>query len=79
MRLASPKGIDIISMQAVELTMAVEGRMTNITSIAAAFFEACETGKGWEGCRAYCLPNATFVAQSEPLAEIRTCRLIRNG
>ena len=72
MRLASPNGVDIILKQAVELTMAVEGRMTNITSIAAAFFEACEAGKGWEGCRAYCLPNATFAAQSEPLAEIRT-------
>ena len=72
MRLASPNGVDIILKQAVELTMAVEGRMTNVTSIAAAFFESCEAGKGWEGCRAYCLPNATFAAQSEPLAEIRT-------
>ena len=34
--------------------------MANITSLAAAFFEACEAGKGWEGCRAYCLPNATY-------------------
>src|SRR5256885_15832228 len=47
-------------------------RMANITTIAAAFFEACEAGKGWEGCRAYCLPNASFTAQSEPLVEIRT-------
>ena len=46
--------------------------MANITSIAKEFFEACEAGKGWEGCRAYCLPNATFSAQSEPLAEIRS-------
>ena len=46
--------------------------MANITTIAGAFFEACEAGKGWEGCRAYCLPNATFAAQSEPLSEIRT-------
>ena len=46
--------------------------MPNITSLAVAFFEACETGRGWEGCRAYCLPNATFAAQSEPLTEIRT-------
>src|SRR5437016_14148466 len=46
--------------------------MANITSIAKEFFEACEAGKGWEGCRAFCLPNATFSAQSEPLAEIRT-------
>ena len=46
--------------------------MPNITSIAKEFFEACEAGKGWEGCRAYCLPNATFATQSEPLAEIHT-------
>src|SRR5947207_12601013 len=48
------------------------GSMANITSIAKQFFGACEAGKGWEGCRAYCLPNATFSAQSEPLAEIRS-------
>jgi len=46
--------------------------MANITSVAKEFFEACEAGKGWEGCRAFCLPNATFSAQSEPLAEIRS-------
>jgi hypothetical protein len=46
--------------------------MANITSIAKEFFEACETGKGWEGCRRYCLPNASFAAQVEPLAEVRT-------
>lgn len=48
--------------------------MTGITDTAKAFFEACETGKGWEGCAAYCTPDATFRAQSEPLAEIRTLK-----
>jgi ketosteroid isomerase-like protein len=51
------------------------GRNTAMASdidTARAFFEACETGKGWEGCRAYCAPDATFAAQSEPLAEVRT-------
>ena len=43
-----------------------------ITDTAARFFEACETGKGWEGCKAYCLPNASFSAQAEPLADINT-------
>jgi len=43
-----------------------------ITGTARAFFEACETGKGWEGCREFCHANATFAAQSEPLAEVRT-------
>jgi hypothetical protein len=28
--------------------------MSNITAVAKQFFAACETGKGWEGCRAYC-------------------------
>jgi hypothetical protein len=26
--------------------------MTSITSVAEAFFTACETGKGWDVCRA---------------------------
>ena len=43
-----------------------------ITETAKAFFEACETGKGWEGCGAYCHPDATFSAQAEPLADVRT-------
>jgi steroid delta-isomerase-like uncharacterized protein len=42
----------------------------SITDTAAAFFEACETGQGWEGCSAYCAADASFEAQSEPLAEI---------
>ena len=46
--------------------------MAAITGIAEAFFEACETGKGWEGCKAYCTPDATFAAQAEPLLEVKT-------
>ena len=46
--------------------------MSDITAVAKQFFEACETGKGWEVCRAYCTPNASFAAQAEPLAEVRT-------
>ena len=46
--------------------------MASITAIANDFFAACETGKGWEVCKAYCAPNATFVAQAEPLADIKT-------
>ena len=46
--------------------------MTPITSVAEAFFDACETGKGWEVCRAYCTPGATFSAQAEPLLEVTT-------
>lgn len=46
--------------------------MASITSVAEAFFAACETGKGWDGCSAYCTPNATFCAQAEPLLEVAT-------
>src|SRR6478672_8720377 len=46
--------------------------MSSITAIANDFFAACETGKGWEACKAYCAPNATFAAQAEPLAGIKT-------
>jgi predicted ester cyclase len=62
-----------------------EGAMPNITAVAKQFFEAWGDGR-WlgqpggrgdparrsEGCRAYCTPNASFSAQAEPLAEIRT-------
>jgi len=46
--------------------------MASITSTAEAFFDACETGKGWEHCSAYCTPQATFTAQAEPLLEVKT-------
>jgi hypothetical protein len=39
---------------------------------ARAFFDACETGKGWEVCRNWCASNATFSAQTDALAEIDT-------
>jgi predicted ester cyclase len=45
---------------------------TSITTVAEAFFDACETGKGWEVCSAYCTPNATFSAQAEPLLNVKT-------
>jgi predicted ester cyclase len=45
-----------------------------ITETARAFFEACETGKGWEVCNAYCHPNASFAAQAEPLADVHTLK-----
>ena len=46
--------------------------MPSITTVAKHFFDACETGKGWQGCREYCAPNATFSAQAEPLADLKT-------
>ncbi len=46
--------------------------MAAITKIGREFFDACESGKGWDGCKAYCLPTATFSAQAEPLADVHT-------
>ena len=46
--------------------------MASITSVAEAFFAACETGQGWEACKAYCTPDATFSAQAEPLLDVKT-------
>jgi predicted ester cyclase len=39
---------------------------------AEEFFVACETGKGWEICSAYCTPDASFSAQAEPLLDVKT-------
>lgn len=46
--------------------------MASMVTTAKDFFDACETGKGWEGCKAYCTPNATFSAQAAPLADMKT-------
>lgn len=46
--------------------------MANIAHVAQRFFEACEAGKGWEACSAYCKSDASFSAQSEPLTDVRT-------
>ena len=46
--------------------------MSTIHDVAMKFFEACEAGKGWEACRPFCRPDATFSAQAEPLADMRT-------
>ncbi|MDX6534881.1 MAG: hypothetical protein QOF68_2625 [Gaiellales bacterium] len=42
-----------------------------ITETARAFFDACETGKGWAECSAHCHPDAGFASQAEPLADMR--------
>lgn len=39
---------------------------------AQAFFDACETGKGWEVCQQWCQPGATFSCQADALAETTT-------
>jgi predicted ester cyclase len=46
--------------------------MASITETAEQFFVACETGKGWEACQAYCQPEATFSAQAGALGDVKT-------
>ncbi|MDE0835285.1 MAG: hypothetical protein OSA84_02905 [Akkermansiaceae bacterium] len=46
--------------------------MNHISEQAKLFFDACETGKGWEGCQAYCHPEAAFSAQADALGDIKT-------
>ena len=44
----------------------------SMSQTAQKFFEACEAGKGWEACAPYCKPDASFSAQAEPLADVKT-------
>jgi predicted ester cyclase len=46
--------------------------MTSMKDTALQFFDACETGKGWEVCRRYCQPGATFSAQADALSNVST-------
>jgi len=46
--------------------------MTLIKEKAEQFVDACDTGKGWETCRQYCHPQATFSAQADALAGVDT-------
>ena len=44
----------------------------SITQIAHDFFDACETGKGWDACKQWCHDGATFSAQADALANVST-------
>lgn len=44
--------------------------MSALRESAWQFFHACETGQGWDTCKAYCHPDATFSAQAGALADI---------
>jgi predicted ester cyclase len=46
--------------------------MSSMRETAERFFDACETGKGWEVCSAQCHPDATFSAQADALADVTT-------
>ena len=44
--------------------------MSDIVEQSKLFFEACETGMGWDGCKAYCHPGATFSGMSRALLKL---------
>ncbi|MEC9343537.1 MAG: nuclear transport factor 2 family protein [Pseudomonadota bacterium] len=44
----------------------------SLTETAKSFFEACETGKGWSVCKAWCHDGATFSCQSDALGDMTT-------
>ncbi|MCC5885891.1 MAG: ester cyclase [Gammaproteobacteria bacterium] len=46
--------------------------MSGMLRQAERFFEACETGKGWEVCREFCHAQATFSCQAAALADVAT-------
>ena len=46
--------------------------MSTIKETALQFFDACETGKGWDGCKVHCHDGATFSAQTGALAGVNT-------
>jgi predicted ester cyclase len=56
--------------------------MSDILDTAKSFFEACDTGKGWDACKAYCHPDATFSSQTNALSDISTlegyCEWMKN-
>jgi predicted ester cyclase len=46
--------------------------MASIVEVAEKFFTACEAGKGWDACKAFCRPDATFSSQAGAVADLRT-------
>ncbi|WP_331252097.1 nuclear transport factor 2 family protein [Ruegeria lacuscaerulensis] len=48
----------------------VGGKHMSIRKAAREFFEACDTGKGWDACKNFCHEGATFSAQADALADV---------
>ena len=51
----------------------------SIKETAAQFFDACETGKGWQVCKQYCHPDATFAAQADTFEGVETLEAYTNA
>lgn len=43
-----------------------------LKQIAHDFFDACETGKGWDVCKSFCTETASFACQAGALEGIET-------
>jgi hypothetical protein len=43
-----------------------------VVDTARQFFDACEAGKGWDVCQAWCHGDATFACQADTLADTKT-------
>jgi len=54
------------------ISSAVGADMSSMKDSAQQFFDACETGKGWEACQRFCHAGATFSSQTGALAGITT-------
>jgi hypothetical protein len=52
--------------------------VSTMLETAEHFLVACETGKGWDGCKEYCHPDASFSAQASTLAEVDTVEAYTN-
>lgn len=46
--------------------------MNSMRDTAERFFDACETGKGWDVCKKYCHSDSTFSAQADALENVET-------
>jgi predicted ester cyclase len=44
----------------------------SIKETALSFFDACETGKGWDVCQQYCHADASFSSQTDLFGETAT-------
>jgi ketosteroid isomerase-like protein len=50
----------------------METEQMKMIEVATEFFEACETGKGWEACKSFCTEDAGFSCQADALADTTT-------
>ncbi len=53
--------------------------MSSIRKSAERFFDACETGGGWDSCKEFCHAEATFSAQAGALEGVETLRRTPSG